>query len=203
MGCPEADTKGDFRRRRIVEVARAVFLEKGYGAASMSAIAAAVGGSKGTLYVYFRSKSELFEAVIRQYGEGGDFRAEPEDARPLGEVLSDLGARMLAFVCQPETLALYRMVIGESGRFPELGEAFFTAGPKDKIARLAQLIARRIASGEIRRADPEVAAHHFFALCRAVRHQHMLFGLALAPTDADVSAEAKDAARVFMAAYAP
>ena len=203
MGCGEADTKGDAKRRRIVEVARSVFLEKGYGAASMSAIAAAVGGSKGTLYVYFRSKAELFEAVIRQYGEGGEFAAEASDSRPLDELLTDLGGRMLDFVCQPETLALYRTVIGESGRFPELGEAFFKAGPQDKIARLAALIARRMEAGELRRADPEIAAHQFFSLCRAVRHQHMLFGLALAPSDADVIAEAKEAARVFMAAYAP
>jgi AcrR family transcriptional regulator len=203
MGCGEADTKGDAKRRRIVEVARAVFLEKGYGAASMSAIAAAVGGSKGTLYIYFRSKAELFEAVIRQYGEGGHFAAEASDSRPLDAVLTDLGGRMLDFVCQPETLALYRTVIGESGRFPELGEAFFKAGPQDKIARLAALIAQRMAAGELRRADPEIAAHQFFSLCRAVRHQHMLFGLALAPSDADVVSEAKEAARVFLAAYAP
>jgi len=203
MGCGEADTKGDVKRRRIVEVARSVFLEKGYGAASMSAIAAAVGGSKGTLYVYFRSKAELFEAVIRQFGEGGDFTPEVSDSRCLDEVLTDFGGRMLAFVCQPETLALYRTVIGESGRFPELGEAFFKAGPQDKIARLAALIARRMETGELRRADPEIAAHQFFSLCRAVRHQHMLFGLALAPTDADVAVEAKEAARVFLAAYAP
>jgi len=203
MSCGEADTKGDAKRRRIVEVARAVFLEKGYGAASMSAIAAAVGGSKGTLYIYFRSKAELFEAVIRQYGEGGHFAAEASDSRPLDAVLTDLGGRMLDFVCQPETLALYRTVIGESGRFPELGEAFFKAGPQDKIARLAALIAQRMAAGELRRADPEIAAHQFFSLCRAVRHQHMLFGLALAPSDADVVSEAKEAARVFLAAYAP
>lgn len=203
MVCGATDSKSDAKRRRIVEVARGVFLQQGYGAASMSAIAGAVGGSKATLYVYFRSKAELFEAVIRQFGEGGDITPDVTDLRGLDEVLTDLGVRMITFVCQPDTLALYRMVIGESGRFPELGEAFFKAGPQDKIARLAELLQSRMDAGELRRSDPEIAAHQFFGLCRAVRHQHMLFGLALAPTVEDVAAEAREAARVFLAAYAP
>jgi AcrR family transcriptional regulator len=52
----------DAKRDTIIEVARQVFFEEGYAAASMSTIAARLGGSKGTLYNYFKSKEELFEA---------------------------------------------------------------------------------------------------------------------------------------------
>src|ERR1700748_881544 len=56
----------DSRREAILDVATEVFLEVGYSCASMSAIAARVGGSKGTLYNYFKSKEELFEAFVRR-----------------------------------------------------------------------------------------------------------------------------------------
>ena len=56
----------DQRREAILEVARAVFTEEGFAAASMSSIAARLGGSKGTLYNYFKSKEELFAAYVRE-----------------------------------------------------------------------------------------------------------------------------------------
>jgi AcrR family transcriptional regulator len=54
------------KRRQIVQGARAVFLERGFDAASMSDIARAAGVSKGTLYVYFADKEQLFEAIVRE-----------------------------------------------------------------------------------------------------------------------------------------
>jgi TetR/AcrR family transcriptional repressor of mexJK operon len=55
----------DKRREAILDVARSVFSEEGYAATSMSSIAARLGGSKGTLYNYFKSKEELFGAYAR------------------------------------------------------------------------------------------------------------------------------------------
>jgi AcrR family transcriptional regulator len=65
-GCKQATAK-DVRRQAIMQIARDIFLEEGYAAASMSAIAARLGGSKGTLYNYFASKEELFKAVIQDW----------------------------------------------------------------------------------------------------------------------------------------
>ena len=55
------------RRETILEIARDMFFTEGYAAVSMSAIAARLGGSKGTLYNYFASKEELFSAVMTQH----------------------------------------------------------------------------------------------------------------------------------------
>ncbi|MFT3998253.1 MAG: helix-turn-helix domain-containing protein, partial [Asticcacaulis sp.] len=60
---PDKDT----RREAILDVASRIFLEEGFDAASMSAIAARVGGSKGTLYNYFKNKEELFEAFVDRH----------------------------------------------------------------------------------------------------------------------------------------
>src|SRR5262252_10413588 len=62
-GQPEARSDG-LKRRQILEGARRMFLAQGFDAASMGAIAREAGVSKGTLYVYFKSKEELFEAIV-------------------------------------------------------------------------------------------------------------------------------------------
>src|SRR5579871_1168537 len=67
---PTESQRSDARRRAILEVGREVFLAQGYAAASMSEIAAKLGGSKGTLYNYFRSKEELFSAFIADTCQG-------------------------------------------------------------------------------------------------------------------------------------
>jgi AcrR family transcriptional regulator len=199
----------DRRREAIIEVAREIFLSEGYGAASMSTIAAAVGGSKATLYAYFRSKAELFGAVLGATTEdlGGDmvFDAMSDGAcRDLDALAADLtriGRRLLAFMCRPQTVALYRLVIGEAGRFPELGETFYRAGPQDKVARLASLIGNAMRSGVLRDDDPAVAAGLFLSLCRARTHQHLLWGLAPEPSQAEIAVDIDHAVRVFLAAY--
>src|SRR4051812_22630064 len=56
----------DARREAILDVAQEVFLEEGFAAASMSTIAARLGGSKGTLYNYFKSKDDLFNAYVER-----------------------------------------------------------------------------------------------------------------------------------------
>src|SRR5271170_7231779 len=90
--------KRDARREAILEVARQVFFEEGYAAASMSTIAARLGGSKGTLYNYFKSKEELFAAYIRETCArmGGSVFDLPDpatgaDAADVERTLTDLG----------------------------------------------------------------------------------------------------------------
>ena len=93
-------------------MAREIFLTEGYGAASMSAIAAAVGGSKGTLYTYFKSKSELFGEVVRNTSEDPDWDSDfgpaagAETTPDLAQVLTRIGERVLGMICRPHTVAL-------------------------------------------------------------------------------------------------
>ena len=90
--------RSDAKRRAIIAVAREAFLARGYAATSMSEIAANLGGSKGTLYNYFRSKEELFGAFMVEtcqgpagevfgrlppLGESGDIRESSD--RPRGD----------------------------------------------------------------------------------------------------------------------
>ena len=108
-----ATTAGDddsAKRRQIVEGARAVFLAQGFDAASMNDIARAAGVSKGTLYVYFKHKEDLFEAIVEQECDAqaeGIFDFDPHD-RDVETVLTRLGIAYVKFLCRPEKASAIR-----------------------------------------------------------------------------------------------
>src|SRR6266702_7346508 len=92
------------KRRQIIEGARAAFLEQGFDAASMNDIAKAAGVSKGTLYVYFKHKEELFGAIVMLECAGqaeGVFDLDPKDPDVAG-ALTRLGIAYINFLCRPE-----------------------------------------------------------------------------------------------------
>src|SRR6266705_5071915 len=89
--------------RQIIDGARAVFLAQGYDGASMGEIARQAGVSKGTLYVYFDSKEELFEAIAHEACAAqaeGVFALDPAD-HDVEAVLTRLGRGYVRFLCRP------------------------------------------------------------------------------------------------------
>src|SRR5712664_2195092 len=101
------------KRRQIMDGARAVFLAQGFDAASMSDIARAAGVSKGTLYVYFENKEQLFGAIVEReclaHAEGV-FDLDPDD-HDVDTVLTRLGIAYVDFLCRPEKASALRTVI--------------------------------------------------------------------------------------------
>jgi len=195
--------RGD-RRDCILDVARACFMEEGFGATSMNTIAARVGGSKGTLYNYFRSKEELFEAVIRRSCDElqAELQAAPADGE-LRERFTLMAEGFLNHILSPQALAISRTVIAEGGRFPELARLFYEAGPRRGLARAAELMAALMDEGVLRRADPLVAAHHIKDLALSGLHNLRLWNLIEDPSPAEKRARAEVAADTFLRAYAP
>ena len=112
-------------------------MEKGYAATTMSGIAAALGGSKGTLWSYFPSKEELFAAVLDDATTAYRSRLA-EILDPDGDLagtLRTLGVNLLTKITSPESVALYRLVASEAGRFPEMGARDLLWLPMDAAAR--------------------------------------------------------------------
>src|ERR1700679_2090053 len=177
MDAPILKTSRDRRRDAIIEVARQVFFEEGYAAESMSTIAARLGGSKGTLYNYFRSKEELFEAQVR---EGCARIAEDAfdmlaDARPIAEVLARLGENYLGHLYSDWAVRTYRVVVAEAVRSPQLARIFYEAGPAVGLKRLETFLEGARARGVIKAEDCEMTAGEFLTLCRG--HQHFIYVL--------------------------
>lgn len=200
-----AARRGEARRAEILGIAREVFLEQGYAAASMSAIAARVGGSKGTLYNHFRSKEALFtafltEACAVEAAHAFDFSDFDGD---VGAGLHRLGVRFLRFVLSDTVAAVHRVVIAEGARFPELGRAFYDIGPREGIARFSAFLSAQAAAGLLQVVDAPRAAEQFLELCKAGLHQRRLWGLTEVTSDEEIEANVDAAVYVFMAAYGP
>src|SRR6185437_15572380 len=149
----------DQRRERIIQVARDVFYEVGYAGASMSMISARLGGSKATLYAYFNSKEELFEAIIRESCEAmqaifyahigtNDLRQSLTTVarEMLGMILSDWGNRTL------------QLVIEESHRNPGLARVFNETIERYGKSTMLTLLQTAHEKGQISAPDPHEAA---------------------------------------------
>jgi AcrR family transcriptional regulator len=202
----DADAKaqeGSAKRRQIMEGARTVFMAAGFDGASMNDIARVSGVSKGTLYVYFDSKERLFEALIReerrqQAERLTDFSLEGDDVRGS---LFKFGCRLIEMMSRPDTLAHVRTVIAASAKFPQLGRAFYEAGPCFGANRLSTYRRRMNDEGVLQIADVERAAWQFLELCQAGTFKLLLFRMIDELTTAEIEAGVSAGVEVFMAAY--
>ncbi|GJE29374.1 TetR/AcrR family transcriptional regulator [Methylobacterium organophilum] len=203
-GAARAAAESD-KRRQILEGARQVFMAFGFDGASMGEIARAAGVSKGTLYVYFASKEDLFEALTLEQKRGlaeALFKLDPEDPDVRG-ALTQLAETYLSELAKPQHISLVRMVIGATEKFPRFGQAFYEAGPACGIGRLTDYLDRQVAAGRLRKADTELAAKHFLHLCQAGLLTRLLFAAGGPPTRAEMEQRVGEAVRVFLAGYGP
>jgi AcrR family transcriptional regulator len=194
----------DQRREAILEVARAVFWEEGFASASMSSIAARLGGSKATLYNYFRSKEELFAAYVRdecaRFAEGV-FHIEGGDRRGIAERLFEVGERFLTHITSDWASRVYQLVISEAHRTPELARVFYEAGPAEGAARLRKLLEDAAARGEVEIDNCEIAGQQFMSLCRGTLHFRYTLNLIPRPEPEQIRATVEEAVTTFMARY--
>ncbi len=196
---------GGAKRRQVMDGARAVFLSAGFDGASMNDIARAAGVSKGTLYAYFDSKEQLFEALIREERSQQAERlcAFPADASDPGGQLRAFGRRLIEMMARPETVAHVRVVIAATGKFPRLGRAFYEAGPRYGVQKLAARLGAFAESGALEIADAELAARQFIDLCQSGVMKRLLFGVVDCVAPAEIDAAVDAAVDVFLKAYRP
>ena len=202
MSLCEPKTRRDQRREAILDVARTVFSEEGYASASMSAIAARLGGSKGTLYNYFKNKAELFEAFVRDYCEQhADYVfGVPLVGQDVREVLTGVGERFLHLILSDESTCFYRLIVAEAQHNPAVGRALYDSGYRIAIERLAEYLEHARAEGLIAADDCKRAADDFLALCQGLQWKRVL-SVACDLSDAEIRAEAARLAETFVRAY--
>jgi len=193
------------RRETIVIAASRHFLDHGYSGTTMSAIAATLGGSKGTLWSYFPSKEELFTAVIDHASTA--FRAQLSEILDLSgdlpTALRCFSLKLLEKVTSPDAIALNRLVTAEAGRFPEAGRIFFDRAPWQTVVLLAEFLSGVMERGQLRRDNPVEAAQTFMHLCVSRLQQQCLLGLIPEVTAGQREREVERAVPLFLRAYAP
>jgi TetR/AcrR family transcriptional regulator, mexJK operon transcriptional repressor len=196
----------DDKRDSIIRIAQQAFLADGYAETSMSSVAAKVGGSKATLYNYFKSKEELFAAICeRKCAHFRNFleEAEIESGGDLRATLINFGEHFVEFVLSDDSVATFRMAIAEATRFPEIGRALYNSGVRQNHGRMAEFLEHAKAAGQLRSdADISCATEQFFDLCLAGIHRRRLWNVTPCPTRAEIRENVARAVDTFMRAFA-
>ena len=196
--------RSEARRRAILDVARELFLANGYAAVSMSEIATRLGGSKGTLYNYFRSKEELFAAFMLDTCLGPSNEVFDHMPPPGGDLrgdLIDIAANLLKFLFREETMGIHRLVTAESGRFPELGQIFYETGPKRGDVKLGEYIQRLMDAGLLRPGNAENVGRRLKELAMSDIYTRRLWNVIPDPSPAQFREHAAEAVDIFLAAF--
>lgn len=157
-----ARSKATHRRRKearpaeLTAAALDLFVEKGYAATRLEDVAAVAGVSKGTLYLYFESKEELFKAVVREgllpaLAEGeqlvAGFTGNSE------ELLREIGSNMWRLIGSQRIGGIPKLVFAEARNFPEIARFYQQEVIQRGTALIRSVVVRGVANGEFRPVD--------------------------------------------------
>jgi AcrR family transcriptional regulator len=192
----EAEQLGE----KILTVATQLFLENGYGATSIEAVAERARISKRTFYHRFADKSALFGAVVHRIIEG--LRPPPDIPLFVGETIDEilrrLASLMLRAAMTPAALALNRLVVAEATRFPDLAATLAKEGATaEVIADIAALLDREQAAGRIKFGDTGFAAAQYMQLVIAIPQKRAM-GIGAPMSQAELDVWATDSVALFL-----
>src|SRR3974390_3903072 len=188
------------KRRQIVDGARSVFLARGFDAASMGDIAKAAAVSKGTLYVYFKNKEELFAAIVQEeccHHAEGMFKLAGND-HDVEKVLTHVGIDYLHFLCNTGKAASLRIVIAIADRMPTIGKTFYETGQRWGIARVQAYLEAQVRTGVLAIDDCEIAACQFLDACQSTLFKPVLFNFEPPPREERIRKVVGMAVRMFL-----
>lgn len=153
---PRWKRRKDDRPSEILTAALAVFTARGFSASRLDDVAAKAGISKGTLYLYFRSKEDLFKAMVREMLVSNIALAEAQlvdDSVSTPELLTHILRGMVSAIASPIG-AIPKLVIAEAGNFPDLAKFYVEEVVGRGMAVLGRLLARGAERGEFRKINP-------------------------------------------------
>ena len=191
------------KRRQIIEGARTAFLEQGFDAASMNDIARSARVSKGTLYVYFQNKEQLFQAICSEECQSqaeGLFNFDADDS-DVETTLIRIGTDFVTLVCHPEKASSARTIIAIAERMPEIGRTYYETGPARGITLLSDYLKNKVQQGILAIDDCEVVAAQLIEALLAPLFKPILFNFGKPPTPERIRYVVGIAVRAFLAAY--
>lgn len=194
---------GRDKSRQILNGAREVFLAQGFDGASMGEIARAAGVSKGTLYVYFPSKEELFAALVREQSQQTAehcFVLDPEE--DVQAALVALSHRYIRAMIQPANVATVRMVIGVAEKLPQIGRLYYASAQERAVALLSEWLRAKVTAGELVIDDVELASWQFVIGCHS-RIVLPAFFCGSSSSDEEIDRVVTFTVGAFLRAYAP
>jgi len=192
--------RGLARRQAMLDAATELFLEKGFERTSLSDIVDRSKGSRSTLYEQFGNKEGLLRAMVEDacsrlwqaIGSPADTPSFTEDA------LVELGVRFVQTALAPNAVAVYRIVVAEGHRVPDIAEFFFDSGPRIIQQRLTNRFRTASEAGELGRDAPEVMAQVFLGAVLGDLYVRQTLGLAPCCGAAQIEAHVRAAVRIFL-----
>jgi TetR/AcrR family transcriptional regulator, mexJK operon transcriptional repressor len=155
------------RRQQIIEAALKVFSTKGFHKATNKDIAEAAGGiSPGLIYWYFKDKEDLFVSIIRERAAIFQLAEHPERVMelPPREALALVGRTYLSVFRVPGNVAVFRILIGEAIRFPQIAELFMKVAGRRLLDFLGNYLQHQVDLGRLRPHDTMVAGRSFLGM---------------------------------------
>jgi TetR/AcrR family transcriptional regulator len=169
--CPASKRAGRQRRKaarpqELLAAALTQFVTKGLAATRIDDVARLAGVSKGTLYLYYASKEELFKAVVRNslglvIAQGSELVDRWEGDTT--ELLHGLAHTWWSQVGGSDASGIFKLVIAEVGNFPELAQFYVDEVIAPTHTLLGKAVARGIARGEFRQLDVTTVVHALMA----------------------------------------
>ncbi|GBR10413.1 TetR/AcrR family transcriptional regulator [Acetobacter oeni] len=192
------------KRNQILRGAEKVFLDLGYEGASMARIAQYAKVSKGTLYNHFKDKADLFREIILDISKNklsGLFKYDDNNMGSCAGCLRGICEEFVSAVTHPISLGIYRIVIAEASKFPEISEIMQEYAIEPTRACICKAISYWSDAGAIHVEDIEFAAQIFISLCQSGIVEKRRFSI---PVDFSVNAmecHAERVSKIFMRIY--
>ena len=152
---PPRTKRGVEKAAKLQQAAAQLFLAHGFDGVSINEIVKIVGGSKTNVYSYFGNKERLLVVVVDELCREflAPLAALDVNHRPLREGLRELGGKLLGALLSERHLSFYRLIIAESGRFPEIGEIWRQRGPERVKSMIAAFISAHVETRRLSARD--------------------------------------------------
>lgn len=189
--------RGDKRRAAFLDAATEVFLRDGYNGASVAEIIEQSGGSNATLYGYFKNKEGLFGAVIERQCDDilSSFQDYQDFGETIDEILFEIGYRLSTALNTDSNINLFRIIVAESPRFPNLGQLYYQSGPVRGYKMLSHYLREML---ELSQPEAELAATQFFDMVKAPLHLQLLIRHKDSVLDQEIRGNVKQAVKTFL-----
>lgn len=189
------------KRDAVLDAGVEEFLTHGYAGTTLEAIARRAEVSTATVFKHYRTKADLFGAIMaRVFGNDGAALPAPAAGDP-AKGLTEIGRHYADALRQPNIRALFRVMIAEVPRFPELGRQLYEKGKAPYLERLQEYLRREAAAGHLRIRDVPLATRQFLGMINDIVFWPHMLVIDLDTSDREVERVVAAAVRTMIDAH--
>jgi TetR/AcrR family transcriptional regulator, regulator of autoinduction and epiphytic fitness len=190
------------KRDEVLDAAVRAFLEGGYSGTTLEQIAREAQVSTATVFKHYRTKADIFGAIMsRVFGNDDPSTWPPVMSSDPVEALTQIGRQYAATLRDARIRALFRVMIAEVPRFPELGQQLYERGKAPYLQRVEEHLKREVAAKRLAIPDVKLATRQFLGMINDVVFWPHMLVMDLPDSDAEATRVIRGAARTLCAAY--